>query len=60
MEGSSLKKKTFGTLLEAQWLRLCAFAAGSVVRSMAGELRSYLPYGAARKQSEDKTKTILG
>ena len=50
MEGSSLKKKTFGTVLEVYWLRLSAFAAGSMVRSMAGELRSYLPYGAARKQ----------
>ena len=39
-----------GTYMADQWLGLCAFTAQALVR----ELRSHMPYGAAKKKKKKK------
>ena len=45
--------------LVVQWLRLCASNEGAWVRSLVGELRSYMLHGVAPCKKYKKTK-IMG
>ena len=54
MEGSSLKRKTFGTSLEVQWLRLHASTEEDTAQSLVGGTK--IPHAAQRSQKNKHTK----
>ena len=52
-----LKNQLEGTSLAVQWLRLCAFIAVGVGRSLVGELRSHKPLSMTKKQTQRTIST---
>ena len=56
--GEMIETENGGTSLAVQGLRLCLPVQEAWVRSLVGELRSHMPWGAAKNLKKKKKMTL--